>query len=352
MTNKKLRWGVVGTAKIADQLVHAWELAKTNELVAIASRDAAKGKVWAAQKHASQVFDSYEKMLASDVVDAVYIPLPNGLHKEWTVKAAQHGKHVLCEKPLADNAAQVEEIIAARDANHVTIMEAFMYRFHPKTLKMQEMVQQGKVGDLSLIRASFTFFLREPRNIRMNKSLAGGALMDVGCYPVNIARLVTGTDPIAVFAHAVWGEEANQVTHNEPRIHTLTTADAHLNGIDHTMSAVMEFPNNVLALVDWSFATDHHQWLGVSGTKGNLGVTAPFRMGEEDQVILYDHEGKHEDVIVPGANEYHMMVDHFADAVLNGKPLSYPLENSLGQARTIDALYQSARSNMRVTLGV
>jgi len=346
----KLRWGVVGTGKIADQLVRAWELSKTNELVAIASRDGAKGKAWAEKHHASQVFDSYEKMLASDGIDAVYIPLPNGLHKEWTVQAAQQGKHVLCEKPLADNARQVEEIIAARDANKVTIMEAFMYRFHPKTLKWKQMINDGAVGELRIIRASFTFFLREPRNIRMNKSLAGGVLMDLGCYPVNIARLVAGADPVAVFASTLWGEDADRVTHDEPAIRTLSGADAHLVGVDHSASAVMEFSNNILALVDWSFTADLHQWLGVGGTEGYIGVTAPFRMGEQDQVILYDHQGKHEDVIVHGANEYHMMVDHFADAVLNHKPVSYTLDNSLGQARTIDALYQSAHSGQRVTL--
>lgn len=346
----KLRWGVAGTAKIADQLVRAWELSNTNELVAIASRDAAKAKAWADKKHASRVFDSYESMLASNAIDAVYIPLPNGLHCEWTVKAAQQGKHVLCEKPLADNAAQVQEIIAARDANRVVIMEAFMYRFHPKTLKIKQMVEQGAVGELKIIRASFTFFLREPRNIRMNKGLAGGALMDVGCYPVNISRLVAGANPIAVSARMVWGEDAPGVTHNEPRIRTLTTGAAHLDGVDHTLTAVMEFPNNVLAVVDCSFTADAHQWLGVSGAHGHIGVTAPFRMGEDDQVILYDHEGKHQDVFVPGANEYHKMVDHFAAAVLQGTPLSYPLEDSLGQARTLDALYQSARTGQRVVL--
>lgn len=348
--SKKLRWGVVGTGRIADQLVRAWSLSKTNELVAIASRDAAKGQAWAKKNHAGHVFEGYEKMLASDVVDAVYIPLPNGLHHEWTIKAAQHGKHVLCEKPLAGTAQQVREIIAARDANHVTIMEAFMYRFHPKTLKWKEMLDRGAVGEIHLIRASFTFFLREPRNIRMNKALAGGALMDLGCYPVNISRLAAGTDPIAVYASAVWGENAETVTHDEPRIRTLTGENAASEGVDHTMSAVLEFPNNVKAVVDWSFTTDHHQWLGVAGSRGNLGVTAPFRMGEEDQVILYDHGGKHEEVIVGGANEYHRMVDHFADAVLNHKPVSYTLENSLGQAQTIDALYESARRGRRVEL--
>ncbi len=348
--SKKLRWGVVGTARIADQLVRAWSLSKTNELVAIASRQAVKGVAWAKKNHAEHVFGSYEKMLASDVVDAVYIPLPNGLHHEWTIKAAQHGKHVLCEKPLADNAQQVREIIAARDTNRVTIMEAFMYRFHPKTLKWQEMIAQGALGEVHLICASFTFFLREPRNIRMNKSLAGGCLMDLGCYPVNISRLVAGSDPIAVYASAVWGEDADKVTHDEPRVHTLTGENAASEGVDHTMSAVLEFPNNVKALVDWSFTTDGHQWLGIGGTEGNIGVTAPFRMGEDDQLILYDHQGIHEDVRVPGANEYHMMVDHFADAVLNGKPISYTLEDSLGQARTIDAIYESARTGKQVVL--
>lgn len=348
--SRKLRWGVIGTAKIADQLVRAWELSNTNELVAITSRDAARGKKWADTNHAAHVFDSYEKMLAADVIDAVYIPLPNGLHKEWSVKAAQHGKHVLCEKPLADNAKQVEEIIAARDAHNVLMMEAFMYRFHPKTLKLKAMVDEGKVGEMKIIRATFTFFLREPRNIRMYRSLAGGALMDVGCYPVNISRLVAGAEPLAVTAQPVWGEAAEDVNHDEPRVRTHTGADAHRYGVDHTMSAALEFPKHVIALVDWSFTADSHQWIGVSGTEGHIGVTAPFRMGEQDQVILYDHQGKHDEIVVRGANEYQMMVDHFADAVLNGKPLSYLLENSLGQARTIDALYQSARTGQRVEL--
>lgn len=351
MTPRKLRWGVVGTASIANELARAWELSETNQLVAIASRDRAKAEAWAREKHAEHIFDAYEKMLASDVIDAVYIPLPNGLHREWTVKAAWYGKHVLCEKPLAENAQQVAEMIAARDANHVTIMEAFMYRFHPKTLKLREMVDADKIGDLKIIRASFTFFLREPHNIRMNKGLGGGALMDVGCYVVNIARLVAGTEPRAVFARAVWGQDAAKVNHDEARVHTLTGENATTDGVDHTMSAVMEFPNDVLALVDWSFMADKRQWISISGTKGHIDVTEPFSMNEETQVILYEHEGQHEEVLVRGANAYHRMVEHFADAVLNGKPLAYPLESSLGQARTMDALYQSARNGERVTLG-
>ncbi len=347
---KKLRWGVVGTGRIADQLVHAWTLSKTNELVAVASRTAATAKAWADKNHAAHVFDSYDAMLASDVIDAVYIPLPNGLHQPWTLRAAQHGKHVLCEKPLADNAKQVEEIIVARDQYKVTIMEAFMYRFHPKTLRLQKMLAEHAVGDLKIIRTDFAFFLTEPRNIRMDKSLAGGNLMDLGCYPVNGARLVAGADPVAVQARTVWGEDAATVTHDEPRLRTLTDANAPHIGVDHTISGVLEFPNNVLALIDSSFTVGYHQWLGVAGTTGHIGVTAPFRISEEEQVILYDHEGKHEDIHIPGANEYQMMTDHFADAVLNNKPLSYTLENSLGQARTMDALYQSARTGTRVTL--
>ncbi|HZQ09463.1 MAG TPA: Gfo/Idh/MocA family oxidoreductase [Anaerolineae bacterium] len=350
MAQQKLRWGVLGTARITRELVRAWSLSKMNELVAIGSRNAEKGNAWAAKNHAAHVFDSYDALLASDVIDAVYIPLPNGLHKEWTVKAAQQGKHVLCEKPLADNAAQVQEVIAARDKYGVKIMEAFMYRFHPKTLKTKQMLDDGAVGDVKLIRATFNFFLRDPRNIRMNKGLAGGALMDVGCYPVNISRLMVGANPIAVQARAVWGEDAAKVMHDEPRVRTLPEDEGMQIGTDHTMTALLEFPNNVLALVDASFSAIEHQWLGVSGTKGHIGVTAAFRFGYEDQVILYEHDGGHEDVIVPGGNEYQMMVDHFADAVINGKPLSYTLEDSLGQARTMDAMYEAARTGKRVLL--
>lgn len=347
---KKLRWGVVGTARIADRLVRAWSLSRSNELVAIASRNAARARAWAEKRRAAHVFTSYDDLLASDVVDAVYIPLPNGLHKEWTIRAAAHGKHVLCEKPLAANASEVEEVIAARDRYGVQIMEAFMYRFHPKTLKVRELVARGAVGEVRLIRSTFTFFLRDPRNIRMNKELAGGALMDVGCYPVNAARLIAGGDPVAVQARAVWGEDAALVAHDERAVRTLTGEDAARAGVDHTLTGLLEFANGVIALVDSSFVADEHQWLGVSGTRGDIGVTAPFLIGEEEQVILYDHEGTHEDVIVPGANEYRCMADHFAAAVMEGQPLSYTLEDSLGQARTMDALYRAARTGARVTL--
>jgi predicted dehydrogenase len=328
MTQQTLRWGVIGTARIADELVRAWSLSKTNDLVAVASRNLDAAKTWAKQKGAAHAFGSYEAMLASNELDAVYIPLPNNLHVEWTVRAAQAGKHVLCEKPLADNAPDVEQVIAARDRSGVTIMEAFMYRFHPKTLKAKQLVDDGAVGDVRVIRATFGFFLRDLNNIRNQKHLAGGSLMDVGCYPVNLSRFMLDAEPIAVQAHAVWGA----------------------SGVDHVFAGVLEFPGGRVALIDSSFLIEMHQWYGISGDKGHIGVTAPFRISEEPQVILYDHAGHHEDVHVPGANEYHMMIDHFAAAVASHSAPAYTLENSLGQARTIGALYQSARTGERVIL--
>jgi predicted dehydrogenase len=343
----KLRWGVLGTARIAEQLVRAWSRSPRHALAAVASRDEARARAWAEKYEAPRVMPSYEELLASDEVDAVYVPLPNGLHKDWTVRAAQAGKHVLCEKPLAAAPSDVQEIIDARDRAGVTILEAFMYRFHPKTLKLKQLVDAGAVGDVRTIRSAFTFRLRDPRNIRMNRALAGGSLMDVGCYPVNLARLLAGREPLAVQARAQWGADAATVDPGVSEIPPLDDAQGAAHGVDHTLAGLLEFPGGALALIDCSFVADIHQWVGISGSHGHLGATAPFRMGEEEQMLLYDHDGLHEEIRVPGANEYAEMVNHFAAAVLDGDPLSYSLEDSLGQARVLDALYRAARSGHR-----
>ncbi len=326
--SQTLRWGVLSTARIADALVRAFSLSERNKLVAVASRDLAKARAWADKRSVPRAFGSYEEMLASDVIDAVYIPLPNSMHKEWTIRAAAQGKHILCEKPLANNAAEVREMIAAAQSNNVTLMEAFMYRFHPQYAQVQEMIAQGAIGELKIIRGTFGFALTRPEEIRWSKELAGGSLMDVGCYPVNASRLITGMEPVAVQASATWGE----------------------TGVDASLAGVLEFPNGVIALIDSSFVIGGHQWVGISGTKGHIGIIEPFRMGEEPTTILYDHEDKHEMLHAQGANEYHRMVEHFYDVVVNHAPMRYPPSSSLAQMRVLDALYESVRTGKRVSV--
>lgn len=331
MTGDKVRWGVLGTARIADTVIPGLLKAGNSELVAVASRDAEKAREWAQARGAKHYFSSYDEMLASDVIDAVYVPLPNALHVEWSIRAAEHGKHVLCEKPIATSASHVEELIAAERRNGVKIMEAFMYRFHPQTERTRQLVADGSIGELKIVRATFDFLLSRPQDVRLSKELGGGALLDVGCYCVNISSLVVGAAPRAVTASAVWSE----------------------GGVDTSLVGTLEFANGMLGVIDCSFQVgmSMQQGLQVSGTEGLIRVTHPFRMSEEDTFIIVDKadkEGTVEQVRVPGGNEYQFMVEHFAGAVLNNTEPGYTLQDSLANMRVLDALIEAARTGRRV----
>jgi len=333
MQAKRLRFGVISTARIADAVIKGIRMSTNSELTAVASRDRERGQAWAKQRDVPNVFGSYEEMLASDVIDVAYIPLPNSMHKEWSIRAAQNGKHVLCEKPLANNAADAEEIIAAARSNGVTLMEAFMYRFHPQTEQIRQMAQGGAVGDVRIIRATFGFLMAPGNDIRWSAEMGGGALLDVGCYCANITRLVAGTEPVAVTAAAVWAS----------------------TGVDQSVVGTMEFPGGVLATLDCSFltGTDRQEKLEISGTTGRISVPRPFRMDENETTILVDKEDTRtpaEVVHAPAAYEYHRMVEHFSDAILNGRQPSYTPEDSLGNMRVLDALKESALTGRRVEI--
>ncbi|MCG6958224.1 MAG: Gfo/Idh/MocA family oxidoreductase, partial [Gemmatimonadetes bacterium] len=205
MTDRKLRWGVMSTANIGRAAVNPAIQASTNGvLTVIASRDEARARAFAERASIPRWHGSYEALVDDPEVDALYIALPNSLHREWTIRAAEAGKHVLCEKPLALDAGECREMQAAADAHGVKLMEAFMYRFHPRTGKVLEMVRSGALGDLRTLRSAFTFRLTRPGNIRMDPDLGGGALMDVGCYCVNVSRTVVGGEPVAAQARAHW----------------------------------------------------------------------------------------------------------------------------------------------------
>ncbi|HEX9987211.1 MAG TPA: Gfo/Idh/MocA family oxidoreductase [Chloroflexia bacterium] len=331
MQKTKLRWGVLGTARIADANVAGIRKSKNGELVAIASRDIEKARAWAQERDVPHYFGSYDEMLASDLIDAVYVPLPNALHAEWSIRAAEHHKHVLCEKPAATNPQDVERMIAAAQENGVKIMEAFMFRFHPQTERVRQLVADQAIGETRIIRATFDFYLRRPHDVRWSKDLGGGALMDVGCYCVNIATLLAGMPPHRVTASAVWAD----------------------TGVDMSLVGTLEFPNGVLALIDCSFNVGRtmQQWVEISGTDGLIKVAEPFRIREEDTAIVIDRceaTSPIESITIEGAHEYHLMVEHFADAVLSNTELSYTLGESLANMQTMGALLESARTGRRV----
>ena len=203
---KTLNWGLLGTARINRSLIPPLRLSVRNNLLAVASRTQGRANAYAEEWAIPRAYGSYEEMLADDEIDVVYIPLPNTLHAEWAIKAAEAGKHVLCEKPLALSVEQVDSMVEASDKAGTVLIEAFMYRFHARTLKVKQMVEDGVIGDLHHIKGGFTFSLNRPGDVRWDPVLGGGSLWDVGCYPLSFSRYIAGKEPEEVYAYQVLGQ--------------------------------------------------------------------------------------------------------------------------------------------------
>jgi xylose dehydrogenase (NAD/NADP) len=322
-----LRWGVISTSNIGRAAVNpAIRASKNGELLAVASRDVARARAFAEEWSIPRHFGSYDALLDDPDIDAVYLPLPNSMHLEWAVRAAEAGKHVLCEKPLALDAEECLRMEAAAEAAGVRLMEAFMYRFHPRTQRVLERLQEGAVGELLMMRSSFTFRLTRPDNIRWDPTLGGGALMDVGCYCVNISRTMAGAEPVEVQATANWSDR----------------------GVDRELVGMLRFPGDVLAHFDCALTLERTEAYEVSGTDGTLQVPSAFLPGTGD-VPIHLHRGREgtETEVVVGVDEYRLMVEHFADGVLNGTPFRYPAAEAARNMRAIEALYRSARDGGR-----
>ncbi len=206
MSDRKLRWGLLSTARINRSVIPPLRMSPRNELVAVASRSKDKAEAYAKQWDIPRTFGSYEEMLADPGIDVIYNPLPNSLHAHWTIEAARAGKHVLCEKPLAISAAEVDAMVEAAKQAGVVVTEAFMYRHHPQTLKVKELVDGGAIGRLRMVRGSFSFNLSREGDVRLDPALGGGSIWDVGCYPISYARFIIGAEPIEVFGRQVLGQ--------------------------------------------------------------------------------------------------------------------------------------------------
>jgi predicted dehydrogenase len=322
--DRTLRWGVLGTANIGRVAVNPAIQASTNGgLVAVASRDAESARAFAAAAGIPKHYPSYEALLDDADVDAVYIPLPNGLHREWSIRAAEKGKHVLCEKPLALSAAECDEMAAAARDHGVLLMEAFMYRFHPRIGRLVERVRGGDVGDVEVIRSAFTFRLTRPENIRWSAALGGGALMDVGCYCVNVSRTIAGAEPAEGTAWAEWAG----------------------SGVDARLAGMLRFADGPVAQFDCSLTMERRELCEVAGTDGALSIEAAFLPGTGETAIRL-RRGRDEVATetIAGADQYRLMVEHFADCALNGRPLRYPPEEAAANMRVIEALLRSARA--------
>jgi predicted dehydrogenase len=324
----KLRWGVLGVAKINDRVLPAFATAADTQLLAIASRDADRAKAAAAAVNIPKVHVGYEAVLADPDVDAIYIPLPNALHAEWARKAADAGKHVLCEKPLAPTAAEAADVVAHCRAKNVRIMDGFMWPHHARTAVLKKLIDDGAIGAVRHVASAFTFPLAlDAPNVRLRPDLAGGSLLDVGCYPVYGIRWVYGAEPVRVSATATMQ-----------------------SGVDVEMSGVIEFDNGRSGTFDCGFTAPLRQWLEVTGTAGVLRVHQMWVPNRAADYVL-DREGqKREQVEVESKDQIVCMLEEFARAVRAGRdPIPGP-DEAIKTLRVLDALAKAARNGKSVEL--
>ncbi len=327
MTQPTLRWGLLGTGRINRALIAPLRLSPRNRLTAVASRDAEKARTYAAEWEIPRWFGSYEALLADPDVDVVYNSLPNSLHAEWTIKAAEAGKHVLCEKPLAITVEEVDAVAATARQAGVVVAEAFMYRHHPQTLKVQELIAGGAIGRLRLVRGGFTFPLARPGDVRLDPALGGGSIWDVGCYPISFARAVIGTAPVEAFGWQATGP----------------------TGVDLTFAGQLRFSGDVYAQVDSGFRSALRMVMEFSGDEGRINLTNAFKPDADSRTYLRRGDAL-EAFTFPAQELYLGEVEDMADAILLGKPPRISLADSRENVATILALLRSAREGRAVAL--
>ncbi|MEO3434742.1 Gfo/Idh/MocA family oxidoreductase [Inquilinus sp. CAU 1745] len=326
-----LSWGILSTANIGlAKVIPAMQKGKHCRIDAIASRDIATARKAADRLGVVRAYGSYEELLADPDIDAIYNPLPNHLHVPWTVKAAEAGKHVLCEKPIAMTAEEAETLIAVRDRTGVRIQEAFMVRTHPQWLKVRDLVAGGAVGELRAIQGFFSYFNDDPANIRNMADIGGGGMLDIGCYPVTTARFVTGAEPTRVTA----------MIDRDPS-----------TGIDRLGSALMDFPG-VQASFVYSTQALPHQRMRFVGTSGMVEVEIPFNAPPDRPCrVTVDRVGsvfgeEVETIELSTVDQYTVAGDAFSRAILEDTPQPVPLEDSILNMRVLDALFRSAESGV------
>jgi predicted dehydrogenase len=323
----KLRWGILGTARINRMLIPPLRVSPHNRLVAVASRELARGEAYAREWEIGRVHGSYEALLADPEIDAVYIPLPNHLHAEWTIKAARAGRHVLCEKPIALTLDEVDAMAAACREAGVVLAEAFMYLHHPQTLKVKELLDSGAIGTLRFLRGSFSFPLTRPSDVRLRPEWGGGCLWDVGCYPLSFARFLVGREPLEVYASQVLGA----------------------TGIDETFAGQLVFPGDVLFQFDAGFRSPVRAEMELAGSEGSIRVRHPWRP-EQDYPLLVTRDGQTEEITAEGEDRFLLEIEDLAEAVRSGRPPRVSLAFSRGNVAALVALQRSAREGRPVKL--
>ncbi len=330
--SNRLRFGVLGAAGIAlGEVIPAIQASANGRVVALASRRAEEVRARARALGIERVHASYQALLSDPEVEAVYLPLPNALHEEWAIRAAEAGKSVLCEKPLATSAAAARRVVDACARRGVVLMENFMYRHHPQNRRALELVRSGAVGEVREVRAHLSVDLMhpaDPANVRLQATLGGGALLDMACYAVNVARTILDAEPTTAQA---WSD-----------------VDARW-GVDLTTAGLLEFPGGRVALVSGSFLAGGQGTYTVIGTRGTIEVPRAFIPGlgtrvPEGLIVRVDTDGRRTEETLSPVNQYRLSAEAFAQAVLTGTPPPASPEDAVGNAAVLDALAEAARS--------
>jgi D-xylose 1-dehydrogenase (NADP+, D-xylono-1,5-lactone-forming) len=320
-----VKWGILSTADINRKVIPGAHATGKAELIAVASRHLKRAEDYARRWEIERAYGSYEALLEDADVEAVYISLPNTLHCEWSIRAAEAGKHVLCEKPMSRHVADVESAFDAAERNGRILMEAFMYRHNPQTKRLRQLVDEGAIGDVRLVRSCFSYSLYDAENIRLRTELEGGSLMDVGCYCISGSRLLAG-EPEQAYGEQFLGP----------------------SGTDWVFTGTMRFPGDVLAQFDCGTALPLRDELEAIGSDGSLFLDDPWHCREP--VIELRRDAGTERIEVEPADSYRLEIENLSDAIRGAKNPLLGREDAVGQARAIDALYRSAATGAAVSL--
>lgn len=331
----KIRWGVLSTAAIGvEKVIPAMQRAKNGEVVAIASRDGARARQAADSLGIATAHGSYEALLADNGVDAVYNPLPNHLHVPWTIRALEAGKHVLCEKPIGLSTEEAQQLIdAAADHPRLKVMEAFMYRFHPQWRLIKQLVQEEAIGKLITIQSIFSYFMTDSSNVRNRREWGGGAIMDIGCYPISLARWLFEREPQRVVGTMIFDPDS---------------------GVDTLTSGVMDFGSEQsrgTATFTSTIKSAFAQNVRIYGTSGLIEIEIPFNAPPDRACRLWlTRSGEREEHQLPAVDQYTLQGEAFAQAIINDEPVPTPLSDARANMRVIDAFFESARDECWVAL--
>ena len=315
---KKIRWGILGVAKIATaKVIPAMQKASNVEIAAIASRDLSKARTAAEQLGIPQAYGSYEELLQDPAIDAIYNPLPNHLHVPWSIRAAEAGKHVLCEKPIALSVAETRDLIAARDKAHVKIGEAFMARTHPQWLRAAEIARSGRIGEPRVVSGHFSYFNRDPKNVRNIAEIGGGGIMDIGCYPITLSRMIFAAEPL--------------------RVHAFLDRDPDFK-TDRLASVILQYPQGQASFT-CSTQLVPYQKMHIFGTTGHIEIEIPFNAPPDKPTRIFVNDEVEE---FPVCDQYTIQGELFSRAILENAEVPVPLEDALKNMIVIEAILKQS----------